>query len=70
MVTTLICFGTNVLELWSFVVIRLPEEGTLGPKHVRVLYICVQLMSLKLLFYLTHLYMFRAFLAHHQEMIY
>jgi hypothetical protein len=36
--------------------------------------VCVclfNLMSLKLLiFYLIHLYMFRAFLAHHQEILY
>jgi hypothetical protein len=35
------------------------------------IYICVQLdVTLILLFYLKHLYMFWAFLAHHQEILY
>jgi hypothetical protein len=33
-------------------------------------YVCVQLCHLVLLFYLIHLYMFRPFLAHHQEILY
>jgi len=35
-VPALTCFGTNVLCLQSTVVIEIPEDGTLVPKHVRV----------------------------------
>jgi hypothetical protein len=36
-----------------------------------IIYVCVQLdVTLILLFYLKHLYMFRAFLAHHQQILY
>jgi hypothetical protein len=39
--------------------------------HHKIIYVCVQLdITLILLFYLKHLYMFRAFLAHHQEILY
>jgi hypothetical protein len=38
--------------------------------HHKIIYICPTWCHLLLLFYLKHLYMFQAFLAHHQEILY
>jgi hypothetical protein len=47
-------------------------HGSVHHKIVHIyIYICVQLdVTLILLFYLKHFYVFRAFLAHHQEILY